>query len=409
MRTHTEDSGVSPSTLPINVIPSRERKASLPWFNSVGSVMGSSGRGVLITDSEGTICYANDRMSEITGYSPGELRGNNPKMLQSGYTSRSTYATMWNTISSGRSWKNILQNRRKNRETYIEEITITPIVDRRGAISHFFGEICEIDVGHPAPTLRRPNKDLERAAEISQGISHEINNVLMGIIGNCSLAKHRCELGEAAFRRVDTIQSLAERLAAFSKKLSVCAGQGVVRPEKIDLNALIVDALDSLEPVLDLGPVMTTLTDYPLVVNGDSGLLGLAVKELVRNSLEANRSSDRDIFVALSLGEWDGECRSEGVISLDFGLPRGVAAVISVIDEGVGMDLPLLEFAPELFFSTKLTHAGLGLPAVIGVARSHSGAFELRTSPGKGTVARLYLPLAPSFGTKRQMRSGKIQ
>lgn len=394
MRTHSGSSGVSQPAPLLNVLPLADAP---PWFESVGSVMGSAGRGVLVTDSEGTICYSNDQISEIVGYSSGELRGNNPRILQSGNTSPVTYTKMWNTISSGRSWRSILQNRRKNREMFIEDLTITPITDRRGAITHFFGEICEIDVDHPAPALRRPNKELERVAEISQGISHEINNVLMGIIGNCSLAKHRCELGEAAFRRVDTIQSLAERLAVFSKKLSVCAGQGVVRPEKIDLNALVVDALDLLEPVIDLGPVMTSLTDYPLVVSGDSNLLELAVSELVRNALEANRSSETDIFVAVNRSEWEGECRSEGVISLDFGLSRGVAAVISVVDAGVGMELPLLDIAPELFFSTKLTHAGLGLPAVIGVARSHRGAFELRTSVGKGTSARLYLPLAPSF------------
>lgn len=60
-------------------------------------------RGKLIADNVGTIVFVDHRLCEITGYSEEELIGSNPRMLQSGNTSRETYLAMWHSISCGKS------------------------------------------------------------------------------------------------------------------------------------------------------------------------------------------------------------------------------------------------------------------------------------------------------------------
>lgn len=375
-----------------------EASLSLPTpypqsFQSIISVMQSLGRGFILTDNEGKICYSSEKFCEIVGYDPREIQGGNPRMFQSGNTSSNTYKTMWNTVSSGRPWNGILENRRKNRQRFLEDITITPIVDVRGAITHFMGEVREIDPDNVNRSRSPSVDDMDHALQIADGVALEVNNVLSGIIGHCSLAKHRGETEGPAMRRVEIIHSLANRLASFSKKISICTGRRLSRSMTIDLNTLVFDTLDDLESERDLSTVMTSASDRPIFVPGNAELLATAIRELTLNALESQKPQTPEILVEVAVGEWNGENASEGKLSFDFGLPLGKAAILSIRDQGVGMEPELLKLSIDLFYSTKMVHPGLGLPAVLGIARSHGGAFEIQSSVRRGTIIKLYLPL----------------
>lgn len=370
--------------------------SSSMWFESVGSMIGGAGRGLVVTDNAGNICHANERLLEIVGYAPDELLGNNPRMFQSGKTARETYATMWNTVSSGRAWRGILQNRRKNGSKFVEDITISPIVNRRGAISHFCGLIDVIDTSAPPASTHLVPARSEQVRCISNGIAHELNNALTGIIGHCSYLNRDNEASAEINRRVDTITSLAHRLTNFSNKLSICAGPSLRAAGHVELNNTVVTALDDLELWLDIEQVMCYVADEPICVLGDSALLQSAVIELLCNAIQAKPPAETDITVSIMKTTWDGPSVAEGLYSHDFGLSLGEVACIEIVDRGIGMEQSLLELSTELFFSTKATHAGLGLPAVVGIARSHRGALEIRSLSGAGSTVRLYLPISKS-------------
>ena len=68
----------------------------------------------VMTDEEGTIEYVNPRFGALSGYASDELIGQNPRILKSGRTTGETYAELWKTISSGRSWRGEFVNKRKN-------------------------------------------------------------------------------------------------------------------------------------------------------------------------------------------------------------------------------------------------------------------------------------------------------
>jgi len=91
----------------------------------------------VITDSNGRIEYANPRFSEVTGYAVEEVIGRNPRLLQSGETPIKVYQEMWETITAGRIWRGELLNRKKSGDSYWEQISISPIRDTGGRISHF--------------------------------------------------------------------------------------------------------------------------------------------------------------------------------------------------------------------------------------------------------------------------------
>jgi len=84
---------------------------------------------VLITDANGVIEYVNPRFTEVSGYSPEEVIGRNPRILKSGLTAPGTYADLWRTVTSGGVWQGELQNRKKCGETYWVSMVVSALRD----------------------------------------------------------------------------------------------------------------------------------------------------------------------------------------------------------------------------------------------------------------------------------------
>src|ERR1700687_236130 len=93
--------------------------------------------GVLITDAQGIILWVNAAFTRTTGYSADEVIGQTPRLLKSGEHSPDFYRELWSTISSGRSWTGDMTNRRKNGTVYVEEQTITSVLDAAGEPAYF--------------------------------------------------------------------------------------------------------------------------------------------------------------------------------------------------------------------------------------------------------------------------------
>lgn len=82
---------------------------------------------VIITDPGGTITYVNPAFETITGYSPEEALGKNPRILKSGQTPPETYKEMWDVLLQGKIWRGPVINKRKDGSFYHAELTISPI------------------------------------------------------------------------------------------------------------------------------------------------------------------------------------------------------------------------------------------------------------------------------------------
>jgi PAS domain S-box-containing protein len=92
---------------------------------------------ILISNLAGDMEYANPKACEVTGYSLKELVGKNPRLLQSGHTSKSEYKELWKTISAGTTWHGTFHNKKKNGELFWEAATIAPVLNENGKITHY--------------------------------------------------------------------------------------------------------------------------------------------------------------------------------------------------------------------------------------------------------------------------------
>ncbi|MBI5944619.1 MAG: PAS domain S-box protein [Chloroflexi bacterium] len=97
----------------------------------------TAANGVVITDNEGRVIWANKAFTRISGYFIGEILGKKMSFLRSGVHTQAFYQNLWETILSGHVWRGEIVNRRKDGNYYVGEITISPVLNSSREVENF--------------------------------------------------------------------------------------------------------------------------------------------------------------------------------------------------------------------------------------------------------------------------------
>ncbi len=99
---------------------------------------------IIITDIRGDIEYVNPKFTELTGYAPGEVIGQNPDLLTPGFTDTYEYKTMLRELMEGKTWQGVMKILKKDGETFWANTIISPVIDDNGDITHFLSVMEDI-------------------------------------------------------------------------------------------------------------------------------------------------------------------------------------------------------------------------------------------------------------------------
>jgi two-component system, cell cycle sensor histidine kinase and response regulator CckA len=239
--------------------------------------------------------------------------------------------------------------------------------------------------------LRQAQK-FEAFGQLAGGIAHDFNNMIGAILGWAELGLDETRLEDTLHTRFEKIRLQADRAASLTRQLLTFARRQALEPRHINLNQAITETLSLLEKII--GSNIHIRRDFApdlAMVRADPAQIEQVLMNLCLNARDAMPAGG-ELRVATSNVEFDADfCRQNSQSQVH----PGRHVLLSVSDNGEGMDAATLDRIFEPFFTTKgpSKGTGLGLATVYGVAKQHGGLISVDSQLGKGTCFRFYLPV----------------
>jgi len=354
----------------------------------------SIAEGIVIADAtkpDYPAIYVNPAFERITGYSAEETVGRNCRFLQGAATDPVVIARMAGCLQEGKTFQGEVVNHRKDGATFYNEISIVPVRDRQGRLTHFIGVLTDVTARHNLEGQLRQALKIEAVGKLAGGIAHDFNNLLMVAHGNLELLGEALAAGE---RRASTFlveaQKAIARGAELTRRLLAFSRLQPLRTAPTDLNQLIGELIPLLRRTLGENiDIETALERDRCVCMVDRSQTENALLNLAVNARDAMPRGGH-----LTIATQRVTLKGDGPPDL----PAGSYIRLSVTDTGDGMPAEVAERAFEAFFTTKEAGkgTGLGLSMVYGFARQSGGHATLTSEIGRGTTVSLYLPQAPA-------------
>lgn len=347
---------------------------------------------VIITDVDGIIEYVNPKFTEISGYPFEEVIGKPPGILQSGDTPKEIYQDLWDTVLCGRQWHGEMKDRRKDGSVFWAAVSIAPVRDPAGALTHFVAmheDITKRKLEEDGTRIAREQAEIASRAksDLLANMSHELRTPLNAIIGfsETMLMQMFGPLG-------------ADKYQEYAKDIHV-SGQHLLEliNDILDVSAIEAGKMELHEERLSIDDLIDASTRL-VTPRAERG--GVVIRSNLQAVLPALWADGRRMKqILLNLLSNAVKFTSEGgtvAISAEL-LPDG-RLQLRVKDTGIGMTKDEIAKAITKFGQVDSNLArnhdgtGLGLPLTIGLVELHGGVMDIVSEKGLGTEITITFP-----------------
>ncbi len=317
---------------------------------------------VIIADTTGRIEYVNNSFCRITGYASGEVKG---KYLRD-YNGQASggFMRIWKDIEGGNEWKGEIGNQKKTGDSYWEYATFFPLRDANGTVTHFLKFAEDIS---ERKQMERDMAKLERlnlVGEMAASIGHEIRNPMttvrgfLQMLGGKKDCMHYKEYYDLMIQELDRANSIITEYLSLAKNKPVDY-------QLHNLNTIV----KTLYPLLSADAVNSDMyveleTEPIPDFTVDEKEIRQLLLNLVRNGLESMQPGGK-----LTISTF----------------PEGDDVVLSVRDQGYGINPDILDKIGTPFFTTKESGTGLGLAVCYSIVSRHNATVKVETGT-EGTL-----------------------
>ena len=372
-----------------------ERKKAEEKIRKLSTVITQSPSVVTITDLNGNLEYINPRFTELTGYTPEEVIGHNPRMLKSGFHPDSFYKELWETITSGKEWRGEFYNKKKNGEMYWEAAYVFPLYNDRNEIINYIQESVDItshkkaeqDLIEKEERLKKSNKTKDKFFSI---ITHDLRAPFNTLLGFSNLLyqnfddysnEEQKEFLNIIRNGINSSYKLLENLLVWSRSQR---GAIEFKPEKTNLYLLANDTRKLLnQSILNKSITFSNQIPDKFYVYADKSMLSTIIRNLLSNAIKFTPKGGTITLSAKLKTTKSYQKFAEVMVSdTGVGIPKKAQAKLFDVGETI---------------STRGTEnekgTGLGLILCKEFIEKHNGKIWVKSTKGKGTSFYFAIPV----------------
>ena len=346
---------------------------------------------VAMTDKSGKITYVNDKFCNISKFSKQELVGKTHRIINSGFHPKEFFASMWQTISSGKTWEGEICNRAKDGSFYWVNTTIVPFLDGEGkpiryvAVRYDISKriLAEENLKIEAQKLAISNRELQDFATIA---AHDLQEPLRKIqsfadrlrsLSSSTLTAEVLDYLGRIQKSANRMQILINDLLSYSRLTS--KAQPFV---PVNLNEVLTHVISDLEVRLQTTHGKVLVEELP-TIDSDPVQMHQLFLNLINNALKFHKTDVPPVV----------RIRSKSSES-SFG--RGETHEISVADNGIGFEEKYLDRIFTIFQRLHGRHeyegTGIGLAICRKIVEGHKGILSAKSAPNEGATFVMTLP-----------------
>jgi len=356
----------------------------------VATAIDQAGEGVLITDRNGIIHYANSCMTTLSGYSLEELVDKNLNLMDIGEIDQENKERLRDALSSGGNWEGVIVNKRKDGTLYDEKMVITPIKSSKDETTNYVAIKRDISKEKRLESQLMQARKLEAVGTLAGGIAHDFNNILSIIFGNTQMAMDDIPKGNPTRENLNQVLIAASRAAELIRQILSFSRKSEQKLQIINPFVVIKETLKLLQPTIPSTVRIDSHLDEKCGnINGDPVQIHQILVNLTTNAVHAmDEKGDLNISLKPCVLTKDELLHRPDIVP-------GRYVRLSVSDNGKGMEPDMLDRIFDPFFTTKEVDegTGMGLAVVHGIVMTHGGLIRVESSPGSGSIFHVFFPM----------------
>jgi len=389
----------SPDGLSLYLNDITERRRAEEALRIRDRAIASVSEGIVIADARAAdlpIIHVNAGFERVTGYTAAEVFGRSCRFLQGDGTDPEVVDSIRAAIRAGTACEAEVLNFRKDGTPFWNHLSIAPVFDSEGTLTHFVGVQKDISEQKRAAQALRESEEQVRQAQkmdavgsLVAGIAHDFNNLLTSINGHACLALQDLDATSPVREDIEEVLKAGERAALLTSQFLAFCRQQVASPRPMDLNDLVAETSKLLGRIIgeDIALVLD-LDDAARRVEADPGQLAQVLVNLASNARDAMPGGGTLSIRTRGILVDAAEARRLGLQS------AGRFVRLEVSDSGCGMDAETCARVFDPFFTTKgVQGTGLGLSTVYGIVKQCGGHIRVSSHPDQGTTLSILLPV----------------
>ena len=338
--------------------------------------------------------FVSPKIRDLLGYEPGEILGKTPFDLMPPDEALRV-KEIFIPLAARREPFPAIENANLHKDGHLVvlETSGAPFFDADGTFRGYRGVDREIGARKRADeTIRRNEEHLhqvrkfEEIGRLTGGMAHHLNNLMTVVTGYCELLLARIPAADSLRPDIEKVRQAGERAADLTRELLAFSRRQMLRPQAVEINRYLSGLSKALQDLA--GPSMRVLFlpgEDAGVIRVDPDHLRRTLTRLVANARDAMPGGGE---IRLATATVERIEPIEGIQSP----PPGRFVLLTVQDDGCGMDAEDRNRIFEPFYSLKSGSEGLGLPSVYGFVKQSGGYIFVDSRPGHGTTFRIHFP-----------------